>query len=229
MTDDFYQAALATLQHHLEEAGARYSLDDGEVIVGAHRLGLSIVFEGFVPQGSQTLAPLEIQIHVDGDSGDRFRVGALGVGPDPASALRDAIAEWHLLAVAPLLAALGAAVEKRRAPVQPQRLAEWEVFAGRIGIRGSVPPELRAGSAFYRALLERLRHVVAAWDQPSCFELRALYVMATCSPNACEVQAAVDGILDETLIELLGGLPWPSNGETYLYKQLFVLRNQPRA
>ena len=227
MIDDFYQAALAALRHHLDQSGASYSIDDGEVLIGSHRLGLSIAFEGFVSQGAHTLAPLEIQIHVDGDNGDRFRVGTLGVGDDAASALRDAIAEWHLLAVAPLLAALGAAVENCRASAQPQQLAEWDLFAGRIGIRGKVPPELRAGSDFYRALLERLRQVVAGWNQASRFELRSLYVMATCSTNACEVQAAVDGILDEKLIELLAGLPWPSSGETYLYKQLFVLRNQP--
>ncbi len=227
MIDDFYQAALATLRHHLDEAGANYSLDEGEVRIGSHRLGLAIAFEGFVSQGLHTLAPLDIQIHVDGDSGDRFRVGTLGVGGDSASATRDAIAEWHLLAVAPLLAALGAAVENRRGPAQPQQLAEWDLFAGRIGIRGPVPAELRAGSVFYRALLERLRHVVAAWEKPSRFELRSLYVMATCNPNACEVQAAVDGIVDEKLVALLTGLPWPSSGETYLYKQLFVLRNQP--
>jgi hypothetical protein len=227
MVDDFYQAALATLRHHLDQAGARYSVDDGELRIGAHRLGLAIAFDGFVPQGPHTLAPLEIQIHLDGDSGDRFRVGTLGVGGDPGSATRDAIAEWHLLAVAPLLAALGAAIENRRAPAQPQQLAEWDLFAGRIGIRGQVPPDLRAGSAFYRALLERLRQVVAGWEKPSRFELRSIYVMATCSPNACEVQAAVDGILDEKLIALLSGLPWPPSGETYLYKQLFVLRNQP--
>jgi hypothetical protein len=226
MIDDLYQAALAAIRHHLDEAGAAYSLDDGEVVVDGHRLGLAITFEGFVEQGAHTLAPLDIQIHLDGDSGDRFRVGSLGVGPDRDSAVREGICEWHLLAVAPLLAALGAPVENRRVS-QPRQLAGWDLFAGRIFIRGGVPPELRAGGEFYRSLLDRLKQVAAQWERPARFELRSVYLMASCSPDHCEVQAAVDGLVNEKLVELLRGLPWPSKGETYLYKQLFVLRSAP--
>jgi hypothetical protein len=226
MIDDFYQAGLAALRHHLDEASADYSLDDGEIVVDGHRLGLSITFDGFVTQGEHTLAPLDIQIHLDGDSGDRFRVGTLGIGTDRASAMHEAIAEWHLLAAAPLLAALGAPLENRRGASQPQSLAGWDLFAGRVGIRGKVPPELRMGSVFYRALLERLRKVVAQWEQPSRFELRSVYFMAACGPEGSEVQAAVDGLVNDELIELFKTLPWPQSGETYLYKQLFVLRSQ---
>jgi hypothetical protein len=224
MIDDFYQAALAAIRHHLDTAGADYEVDEGEILVGAHRLGLSITFEGFVPQGTLTLAPLDVQIHLDGDSGDRFRVGTLGAGSDRATAMHDAISQWHLLAVAPLLAALGAPVENRRAPAMPKRLAGWSLFAGRPGIRGPVPPELRAGSGFYQSMLSRLQQVVAKWDPPLRFELRSIFLMATHSPTGCDVQAAIDGMVDAQLADLLGGLPWPHSDETYLYKQLFVLR-----
>ena len=223
-SDDFYQAAMAAVRHHLEAAGVPYSLDDGELVVNQHRLGLSIAFDEFVTQGSHVLAPLDVQIHLDGDDGDRFRVGALGVGADPGSALRDAIAEWHLLAAAPLLAALGAPVENRRGPAAPQRLGGWELFPGRVGIRGQVPADLRAGGAFYRSLLERLRQVVSSWAGADRFTLRSIYVMATCGPTARDIQAAIDGLLSEELVELLTGLSWPTAGDTYLYKQLFVLR-----
>jgi hypothetical protein len=229
MIDDFYQAALAALRHHLDEAALDYTLDDGEIVVNGHRLGLSITFEGFVTQGEHTLAPLDIQIHVDGDSGDRFRVGTLGIGSDRTSAMHEAISEWHLLAAAPLLAALGAPLENRRAASRPRQLAGWDLFAGRVGIRGKVPPELRMDSAFYRSLLERLHKVVAPWEQPSRFELRSVYFMAACGPEGREIQAAVDGLVSDELTELFGTLPWPEGGETYLYKQLFVLRSQGRA
>jgi hypothetical protein len=172
---------------------------------------------------------VEIQIHVDGDNGERFRVGTLGVGNDAASATSAAIAEWHLLVVAPLLAALGAPVTTRREGAQPrQQLAGWNLFAGRVGIRGRVPAELRAGSAFFRALMERLRQVVAAWEVPKRFELRSIFFMATCGGGTRDIQAAVDGLLDAGLTELLTGLPWPESDEAYLYKQLFVLRHQDR-
>ena len=223
MIDDFYQAALAALRHHLDTAGATYQIDDGEVCLGGHRLGLSITFEGFVPQGDLTLAPLDIQIHLDGDSGDRFRVGTLGVGPDRAAAMRDAISEWHLLAAAPLLAALGAAVEKRRADTEFKELAGWELFAGRVGIRGEVPAQLRTGGAFYRSMLGRLQQIVAGWDKPNRRELRSIFFMASRGPDGCEIQAAVDGIVSQPLAELLAGLSWPSGKGAYLYKQLFVL------
>lgn len=225
MIDDFYQAALAALRHHLDEAGTPYTADEGELVIDSHRLGLSIVFDGFVSQDSHTLAPLDIQIHVDGDEGDRFRVGTLGIGTDRASAMHDAVAQWHLLAAAPLLAALGAPIELRRAAVHPQQLAGWDLFAGRVGIRGAIPPQLRAGSAFYRELMECLRKIVAAWDQPDRFTLRSIYIMATRGPESLEVQAAVDGMLNQALVDALSALPWPAGSETYLYKQLFVLRD----
>jgi hypothetical protein len=223
MIDDVYQAALAAIRHHLDEAGASYTLDDGEVLLDEHRLGLAVAFDGFVQQGDLTLAPLDIQIHLDGDTGDRFRVGTLGVGRDRQAAINAGIAEWHMLAVAPLLAALGAPVEKRRAP-PPQRLAGWELFAGRAGIRGPFPPELRAGSKFFGALVEKLRDTAAKWDRPSRPQLRSMYFMATCGEGASEIEAAVDGMVDAPLAESLAGLSWPTSGDVYLYKQLFVLR-----
>jgi hypothetical protein len=223
MIDDLYQSALSTLEHHLDESGTPYALDDGELLIDSHRLGLAISFDGCVQQGDQMLAPLDIQIHVDGDTGDRFRVGTLGVGPDAGKAIQDAIAEWHTLAVWPLLSALGAEVETRRAQHKPQQLAGWDVFPGRVGIRGKVPAGLTQGGTFYRALLERLKQVVSKWEQPHRFTLHSIYMMVTCG-TAPEVQAAVDGIVDEELITLLQGLPWPTGADTYLYKQLFVLR-----
>jgi hypothetical protein len=227
MIDDLYQAALATLQHHLDAAGVAYRTDEGELCVGPHRLGLSITFDAFVPQGEQVLAPLDIQIHVDGDNGDRFRVGALGVGADPRRAAQDAILEWHMLAAAPLLSALGADVALRRGQPGPQKLAGWDLFLGRAGIRGPVPAALQQGGPFYRTLLERLRQVVSPWEQPPRFTLRSIYMMATCGTGLSEVQAAVDGMLDEELTGLVQTLPWPTRGETYLYKQLFVFRHRP--
>jgi hypothetical protein len=224
MIDDFYQAALAAMRHHLEEAGAPYTLDEGEIVIGGHRLGLSITFDDFVTQGELVLAPLDVQIHLDGDAGDRFRVGALGVGPDRTTALREAISEWHLLAAAPLLAALGAAVENRRAARDTQSLAGWDLFVGRVGVRGAVPAELRAGSSFYQQLLAGLRKVVAAWPAPTRFELRSIFVMAMRGPGESELQAAVDGMVHQELGQSLGELPWPTGKEAYLYKQLFVLR-----
>lgn len=227
MVDDLYQAALAALRHHLDVSGVAYTLDDGELVVGDHRLGLSITFEGFAPQGEHVLAPLDIQIHVDGDSGDRFRVGALGVGADRPGAVQDAISEWHLLAAAPLMSALGAGVELRRAPAAPQRLAGWDVFAGRVGIRGKVPGALRADGAFSRALVGRLGQVVSQWERPPRFTLHSTYLMATCGAELSEVQAAIDGLLNEELTALVRDLPWPTGCEAYLYKQLFVFRHQP--
>ncbi|MEX0642046.1 MAG: DUF6348 family protein [Pirellulales bacterium] len=227
MIDDLYQAALAAMRHHLDEAQLGYTVDDGELVVGSHRLGLSITFDGCVPQGEHVLAPLDIQIHVDGDNGDPFRVGALGVGADQTSAVQDAISEWHLLAVAPLMSALGASVDLRRAPPRPQQWAGWDIFPGRVGIRGPLSAALRPEGAFYRALLERLKRVVSRWELPPRFTLHSIYMMATCGPGLSDIQAAVDGLVSEQLTGLLQGLPWPTGGETYLYKQLFVFRHQP--
>jgi len=170
---------------------------------------------------------LDIQIHVDGDSGDRFRVGALGVGADPRRAAEDAISEWHLLAVAPILSALDAGVTLRRGRSGPQKLAGWDMFLGRVGIRGPVPGALRQDGPFYRALLERLGQIVSQWESPPRFTLHSIYLMATCGAGLSEIQAAVDGMLSQELTGLVQRLTWPSGDETYLYKQLFVFRHQP--
>jgi len=224
MIDNLYQSALAALTHHLEQAGVEYSLDDGEIVVGPHRLGLAIAFDGCIPHDGQTLAPLDIQIHVDGDTGDRFRVGAIGVGKDASEAIQAGIAEWHTLAVWPLMSAIGAEVERRQ--TQRLQLAGWNLFPGRVGIRGQLPQEMASNGPFYRAIFERLKPIVAKWEKPPRFTLHSIYVMTTRGPEV-EVQAAVDGMLNEELTQSLQGLMWPKVDGTYLYKQLFVFRHQP--
>ena len=224
MIDDCYQLALSAIQHQLDEARASYELDDGEILVGGHRLGLSISFEGFARQGEHTIAPLDIQIHLDGDAGDRFRMGTLGIGRDEADAMRAAVTEWHLLASAPLLAALGAAVELRK-PRLPSQLAGWDFFPGRVGVRGKMPADLEPSAGFYRSLLDALRSVVGGWEPSPRFLLRSICLLVAGSPEGHEVQAAVDGLLDADLTTRLAALPWPTTTDAYLYKQLFVLRS----
>jgi hypothetical protein len=90
-----------------------------------------------------------------------------------------------------------------------------------------VPGALRQDGPFYRALLEPLRQVVSKWERPPRFTLHSVYLMATCGSGLSEIQAAVDGLLDHELTGLIQELPWPTGGETYLYKQLFVFRHQP--
>ena len=224
MTDDFYQLALAAMRHQLDHAGADYQADDGELIVAGHRLGVSVTFDGFVQQGDQVIAPLEIQLHLDGDEGNKFRMGTLGIGHDSAGAMQAAVAEWHLLVAAPVLAALGAPVSTRRTRLPP-KLAGWNFFPGRLGVRGKLPPDLDPSAPFYRSVLEVLRGVVSGWPEAGDFALRSICLLVTASGADHEVQAAVDGILDADLTAKLAGLGWRRPVEAYLYKQLFVLRN----
>lgn len=223
MIDDFYQLALTAVRHQLNEAGVPHTTDDGDVVVNEHRLGISVTFDQFVTQGDQVIAPLDIQLHLDGDEGDRFRVGTLGIGPTQSAAMQAAVAEWHLLAASPLLAALGAPVDKRRSTA-PQQLAGWSVFPGRAGIRGKIPAGMQAGGELLRALSTVLRDVAGTWPKPTHFEMHSIYIMATCGPDALDVQAAVDGLVNPDLSLAVKELNWPCGDETYLYKQLFVFR-----
>lgn len=223
MIDELYRLALDTLRNHCDAAGMPHTEDDGDLLLAGHRLGLSIAFEGFSRQGEQLIAPLDVQIHLDGDTGDRFRVGTLGVGDDRLSAMRSAIEEWHLLAASAVLTALGAEVDKRRAtPVR--HLDGWELFPGRAGVRGTLPTGLNPGGIFYRQLLDVLHKQVAAWPRAEGFQLRSIFVMATSTDGEHEIQAAVDGFLQPTLVADLTALPWPKAAEAYLFKQLLVLR-----
>jgi hypothetical protein len=223
MNDDFFQLASAAIKHHLSEAQVDYEIDEGEFVICGHRLGLSVTFDGFSSQGGQVIAPLDIQIHLDGDEGDKFRVGTLGVGRDQRAAMQAAVSEWHLLAAAPVLSALGAVVDVRRKSA-PQTVASWTVFPGRVGIRGPMPTELAAGGTFYSAILRELAAVASHWEKPGHFTLRSAFILATRSPEGQEIQAAVDGFVSELLQQGLSALSWPIGPETYLYKQLFVFR-----
>jgi hypothetical protein len=73
-------------------------------------------------------------------------------------------------------------------------------------------------------LFEGLREVISRWDQPDRYTLRSIYIMASRHDGTTEVQAAVDGLVNEDLVRVLSELSWPAGGEPYLVKQLFVLR-----
>ena len=232
MTDDVYQLALSAVRGHLRHAGVSYSEEDGDLVVNGHRLGLSIVFDGFTRQADQTIAPVEVQIRLDGDEGDRFRIGTLGVGPTQEAALKAAVMEWHVLAAAPVLAVLGAEAGTPRRKAASTVLAGWNVFPGRAGLRGTVPPSLHSGGSFYTLLLTALREEISRWDTPRGFALRSIFVMASAEAPAqpatgapAEVQSAVDGFVSLELTERLTALPWPATKDAYFYKQLFVLRH----
>jgi hypothetical protein len=224
MIEDLYHISKQRLTRHLHEAGQEHREDDGDLLVGGHRLGLSITFDGFTREQEQTIAPVDIQIHLDGDWGDRFRVGTLGVGEDRAAALNAAVDEWYLLAAAPVLAALGAATPGRLKPEKPQRFGVWELFPGQAGLRGTAPFSAGSGAAFYRELFACLRKLAATWPKPPRFDLRSVYMLVTQADGAFEIQAAVDGYVNQKLSESLATLPWPQSGQAYLYKQLFVFR-----
>ena len=75
-----------------------------------------------------------------------------------------------------------------------------------------------------RAVLQTLRATAITWPDPSRWELRSIYVMATAGPDGHEIQAALNGFVDQPLADQLSALDWPRPAETFLYKQLFVLR-----
>jgi hypothetical protein len=222
--EEIYKMAVSTLRRHLAEAGLKVEIEDGELVVANHRLGLSVGSDGIVKQGEHVIVPLDIQLHLDGDEGDKFRVGTLGVGPDREAAARAAVAEWHVLAAAPVLAALGAPLATpRRGSNRPMQWGDWSVFPGRAGIRGPLPAEMQPDGALLRSLLQTLRTAVLNWKQPARWKMASIYIMATVGPDGTEIQTAVNGFVDEPLAEKLRLLAWPKPADTFLYKQLFVL------
>jgi hypothetical protein len=106
-----------------------------------------------------------------------------------------------------------------------RRLGSWELFPGRAGIRGTLPAGLDPGGDFYRLLLDAFRKTVMRWTRPSALALRSICLMATTAEGEPQVQAAIDGFVDESLTKELAALPWPRPSEPYLFKQLLVLRN----
>jgi hypothetical protein len=177
-----------------------------------------------VEQKDKVIAPVDVQLHVDADDGSRFRLGTLGIGDSQKQAMRSAIEEWHMLAAAPVLAALGAPVGDTRREVMPTVLAGWKFFPGRAGIRGVVPSGLESGGAFHRALLGELQKFVSGWDAPLQDTLRSIFVFCSSAEKNLVVEAAVDGFVHDDLTAQLMALEWPKPDEPYLYKQLFVFR-----
>jgi hypothetical protein len=109
-------------------------------------------------------------------------------------------------------------------PEQAHKFGAWELFPGRAGIRGSAPFTAASGAVFYRELFGQLRKLAATWSKPPRFELRSVYMLATQAEGAFELQAAVDGYVNDKLGEALTALSWPKSGPAYLYKQLFVFK-----
>jgi len=223
MLEDCYRHALDALRRHLDKANCPFDEDDGDLTIDGHRLGLSVAFDGFGRQQGQAIAPVDICIHLDGDEGNRFRVGTIGVGETQEEALAAAVDEWHVLAAAPVLAALGAEAGTRRRTPESTQLAGWDMFPGRAGIRGAVPSGLQAGGPFLGQLLLTLRGEVSNWPEADDFILRSIFVMGSGGPTP-DFQAAVDGYMSESLTDTISSLPWPAAAEPYFYKQLFVLR-----
>jgi hypothetical protein len=221
--EDLYRLTLDALRHHALAAGAQVSDDEGDLIVAGHRLGISIAFEGCVEQGDLTLAPLEVQLHVDEVGEDRFRVGMLGIARDCRGAMQGAVEEWFLLAGQPVLAALGASQSAPGRHAEAFRLARWEGFAGRTAVRGSMPDSLAPGGALYRDLLSVISQTVEHWE-PEPNSLRSIFLMLTWAEGGMDVQTAVDGILDADLVTAVGALNWPHTTAAYLFKQFFVFR-----
>ena len=223
MLQDCYRHALDALQRHLDKAGMPFEEDDGDLLIDGHRLGISISFDGFGRQQDQALAPLDVCIHLDGDEGNRFRVGTIGVGETQEVALKAAVDEWHLLAAAPVLAALGAEAGDRLRTAESTQLAGWDLFPGRAGIRGTVPSGMQAGGPFLGQLLLALRSEVSNWPETDDFIVHSVLIMGSGGPEH-DVQAAVNGFVSESLTDSVSLLPWPDSSDPYFYKQLFVLR-----
>ncbi len=220
MIEDIYRLACERLRTELASVGVPHQEEDGDLLVGNHRLALSLRFDGFIAQGNEWLAPLEIQMAVDHFDPGRFAVGVLGVGRQHADALRAAIDQWWALAARAVLASLDPRVGGTRVPKLDW--GGWTVVAGEVALRGRVPSALRPQSPLLRGLLETLAAEVADWTVPPGDELKSLAVVVSWAEAQLEVQGAVDGLIDPALTQQLQRLPWPRTVEPWLFKQMFL-------
>lgn len=228
MIEDIYHQALARLRSVLDQAGAAYTDEEGELTVGPHRLGLAIAFDGFVPQGKQFLAPLDLRLHIDNCGEDLFRVGTLGIGPQHASAVAAALDEWLSLTAVPVLRALGALPTQGAYLAVQSPLASWRIFPGHASARGEVPAALRPGGSLFKQVVDVVQRAAHAWQPPRTAPLKSAMLVVAQGDEGFELQAAVDGIIDTPLQTALGELAWPRTIEPYVFKQFFAVVGKPR-
>lgn len=224
MIEDVYHQALERVKRRLDQAGVHYSDDEGQLLVGDHRVDLVIGFDGFVQQGQQILAPLDVRLQVDHSDEDRFRVGTLGVGATAAEAIAAALDEWLALAAAPVLDALTAVAKVR---VESPH-AMWHIFPGNLGLRGTAPAALKSAGGLIAQCVQVVRDTVRAWPASRDEQFRSLAIIVSQGDEGFELQAAINGAIDETLVGNLAALPWPKSIEPYVLKQLFVVRGEMR-
>ena len=157
MIDETYRLVFDTLRQHLTEAGVPFREDDGDLIFRGHRLGLSITFDGFTPQEEPAHRAAGCADSSRRRSGRPFSDGNARHRADRLTAIRSAIEEWHVLAAAPLLAALGSG--GRHAAVDRRRSGSWPAgtcFPAGPASAARCPPGLDPGGIFYRLLIESL-------------------------------------------------------------------------
>ncbi len=225
MIEEVYQQALARVKANLDAAGAAYHDDDGQLLVGGHRVDLTIGFDGFLRQGQQVLAPLDLRIQVDNGDEDRFRIGTLGIGDTPAVAVAAALDEWLTLVAAPLVKALTAQPPGLR--VENDEVV-WGLYPGSTSVRGTPPKGLQGAGGLLARLVETMVAAVRGWPTPRNEELRSLAGVVSQGDEGFDLQAAVDGAIDHDLAGKLASLDWPNTLEPYVLKQVIVVRGRPR-
>ncbi len=216
MIEDVYQHAMERLRGQLTRRGVAFQDDEGELLVAGRRLALAVSSEGLVEQAGQVLAPLEIQLHVDGNSGDRFLIGTLGVGRNQSEAFLAAIDEWFQLAGDPVLRAL-------LGDASGQTCGDWHAWAGQAVFRGQAPAVLRPGGSVFRQLVAELARQISQWPAPPVPTFRSATVVAAWAEGRLDLQAAIDGALDANWHDQVVHLAWPLGANPWLYKQMFVL------
>jgi len=210
---------LRKLEAYQREAGGLYSVSNGVLRVGGHSVDLMPVVESRGAQQGKNIVAMHIEVFVDGIQRPEAVFGAIGIATTPEEAIAAGLGEWYLAPGVPLFEAIG---DKKPAFV----IADYDVFAGALGLRGSAAVGWVDGSdAMNRKILDA---ALPALSQPGDLLVLDLKVMvpATGQPQS---ECRLSGVVSSDAASNLIALNWPRAREGYIFKQAYLLKKKKPA
>jgi hypothetical protein len=159
---------------------------------------------------------MRIEVALDGAQRPEFTFGTIGISATQDEAITGGLGEWYLGFGLPLFQAV-------RGTQATLAVADYEIFAGALGLRGSAAHSWVDGSdAMNRRILEALLPSVSKRADFITLDLKMMVPANGRPKSECRVNGSASVDIASTLLTL----NWPRTPEGYIFKQAYILKKR---